>query len=219
MISSWWDNLHKTKWGLHRSKKPNKDDSNHDVAHIRPHHTLNGFFSNFPQSFQSFITLGHCWHGWGRSWYWIGPDWNLSLQRFISDYPHFPDGIVSKTGIPNQNVKKTWNINCGFLATPGENMWFEMLLCKSPWIKLRSSFWTLRSCRLRAVSYFSLQSYYTRILNTRAAKPGAARNEGVVWSQSLIVIITSWFAIALDEIRTRRILREKADCQQSTALV
>ena len=85
------------------SKKPNKDDSNHDVAHIRPHHTLNGFFSNFPQSFQSFITLGHCWHGWGRSWYWIGPDWNLSLQRFISDYPHFPDGIVSKTGIP-----KTW---------------------------------------------------------------------------------------------------------------
>ena len=37
----------------------------------------------------------------------------------------------------------------------------------------------------------------------------------LVWSQSLIVIITSWFAIALDEIRTRRILREKADCKQS----
>ena len=28
--------------------------------------------------------------------------------------------------------------------------------------------------------------------------------------------ITSWFATALDEIRTRRILREKADCKQST---
>ena len=27
--------------------------------------------------------------------------------------------------------------------------------------------------------------------------------------------ITSWFAIALAEIRTRRILREKADCKQS----
>ena len=64
--------------------------------------------------------------------------------------------------------------------------------------------------RLRAVSYFSLQSYCTRNLRTRAAKPRAARNEGV--------IITSWFAIALDEIRTRRILREKADCKQSTAL-
>ena len=38
----------------------------------------------------------------------------------------------------------------------------------------------------------------------------------LVWSQSLIVIITSWFAIALDEIRTRRILREKADCKPST---
>ena len=71
--------------------------------------------------------------------------------------------------------------------------------------------------RQRAVSYFSLQSYCTRNLSTRAAKPRAARNEGVslVWSQSLIVIITSWFAIALDEIRTRRILREKADCKQS----
>ena len=29
--------------------------------------------------------------------------------------------------------------------------------------------------------------------------------------------ITSWFAIALDEIRTRRILREKADCKQSNS--
>ena len=37
----------------------------------------------------------------------------------------------------------------------------------------------------------------------------------LVSCQSLIVITTSWFAIALDEIRTRRILREKADCKQS----
>ena len=28
--------------------------------------------------------------------------------------------------------------------------------------------------------------------------------------------ITSWFAIELDEIRTRRILREKTDCKQFT---
>ena len=80
--------------------------------------------------------------------------------------------------------------------------------------------------RLRAVSYFSLQRYCTQNLRTQAAKPRAARNEGLprgknkrpsflVWSQSLTVIITSWFAIALDEIRTRRILREKADCKQS----
>ena len=33
--------------------------------------------------------------------------------------------------------------------------------------------------RLQAVSYFCLQSYCTRNLSTRAAKPGAARNEGV----------------------------------------
>ena len=37
----------------------------------------------------------------------------------------------------------------------------------------------------------------------------------LVSSQSVIVIKTSWFAIALDDIRTRRILREKADCKQS----
>ena len=30
---------------------------------------------------------------------------------------------------------------------------------------------------------------------------------------------TSWFAIELDEIRTRRILREKADCKQSISPV
>ena len=39
-------------------------------------------------------------------------------------------------------------------------------------------------------------------------KSGAARNEGVS-------VIVTWFAIALDEIRTRRILREKTDCKQS----
>ena len=38
-------------------------------------------------------------------------------------------------------------------------------------------------------------------------------------SQSLIVITTSWFAIALDEIRTTRILREKADCKLSRRLI
>ena len=86
-----------------------------------------------------------------------------------------------------------------------------------------------KDSRLRAVSCFSLQSYCTRNLSTRAAKPRAERNEGVspkrknkrpssflAWSQSLIVIITSWFAIALDKVRTRQILREKEDCKQST---
>ena len=41
--------------------------------------------------------------------------------------------------------------------------------------------------RLRAVSYFSLQSYCTRKTSTRPAKPLTAINEGVVCSQSLIV--------------------------------
>ena len=36
-----------------------------------------------------------------------------------------------------------------------------------------------QAIRLRAVSYFSLQSYYTQNLSTRAAKSLAARNEGV----------------------------------------
>ena len=54
-----------------------------------------------------------------------------------------------------------------------------------------------RSVILRAVSCFSLQSYCTRNLSAR---------------------ITWWFAIALDEIRTRRILRQKADCKQSSGV-
>ena len=69
--------------------------------------------------------------------------------------------------------------------------------------------------RWRTVSYFALQSYCTWNPSTRAAKPLAAINEGVgprrkikrpsflVWSH-----ITSWFAIALVEIRTRRILEK-----------
>ena len=49
-------------------------------------------------------------------------------------------------------------------------------------------------------------------------KRKSKRPSFLVSSQSLIVITTSWFAIALDEIRTRRILREKADCKQSKGL-
>ena len=37
----------------------------------------------------------------------------------------------------------------------------------------------------------------------------------LVWPQSVIGIVMPWFAIALDEIRTRWILIEKADCKQS----
>ena len=69
--------------------------------------------------------------------------------------------------------------------------------------------WRVAERRSSLIFFFFLQSYCTRNLRTRAAKPRAARNEGV--------IITSWLAIALDEIRTRRILREKEDCKQSTA--
>ena len=50
------------------------------------------------------------------------------------------------------------------------------------------------------------------------AKPKHARGEAGSRSKRgrvVSAIITSWFAIALDEIRTRRILREKADCKQS----
>ena len=63
--------------------------------------------------------------------------------------------------------------------------------------------------RLREVSCFSLQSYCTRNLSTPAAKPEAAKNEGVrprrkkiSLSRLVSVIITLWFGIALDEIRT-----------------
>ena len=36
--------------------------------------------------------------------------------------------------------------------------------------------------------------------------------------ENIVSNITSWFAIALAAIRTRRILREKADCKQSNSI-
>ena len=63
-----------------------------------------------------------------------------------------------------------------------------------------------------------------KICRCRYLKPERKKQETkrlpsfLVWSQSLIVIITSWFAIAQDEIRTRRILREKTDCMQSMSV-
>ena len=47
--------------------------------------------------------------------------------------------------------------------------------------------------RLRAVSYFSLQSYYTQNLSLLPRETRASRLDPY--------IITSWFAIALDEIK------------------
>ena len=41
------------------------------------------------------------------------------------------------------------------------------------------------------------------------------RSQQSVFSRLVSVILTSWFRIALNEIRTRRILREKADCKKS----
>ena len=57
---------------------------------------------------------------------------------------------------------------------------------------------------MRAVSYFFWQSYCARNPSSRAEI-----NEGV--SEG----VASWFTIALAEIRTRRILKEKADSTQS----
>ena len=88
--------------------------------------------------------------------------------------------------------------------------WPEIRSRVTIWKSKAQSTTNTQEYRLRAVSCFSLQSYCTRKQSTRAAKSGAAGNEGVS------VIVTSWFAVALDEIRTRRILREKADCKQST---
>ena len=48
-----------------------------------------------------------------------------------------------------------------------------------PWSAPEGKDLLLFNSRLRAVSYFSLQSYCTRNLSTRAAKARAARNEGV----------------------------------------
>ena len=66
----------------------------------------------------------------------------------------------------------------------------------------------------RPVNYLSTAVQFTNRLLRFRADGGFVYYKRVnspsflVWSQSLIIIITSWFAIALDEIRTRRILKE-----------
>ena len=77
---------------------------------------------------------------------------------------------------------------------------------------------------LRAVSYFSLQSYCTRNLSTRATRPLVTRNEGVsprrknksflVSSQSLNNNIVVCNRAGWDKNWTD--FKEKADCKQST---
>ena len=75
--------------------------------------------------------------------------------------------------------------------------------------------------------FFSFSRYYTQNLSTPAAKPLAARNEGVSPRRKIRLfssrldpyIITSCFAIAPDEIKNQTgfLIREKADCKQSSA--
>ena len=87
----------------------------------------------------------------------------------------------------------------------------------------RDYFYCLQSHH-RPVNYLSTAVQLTNRLLRFWADGGFVHYKRVsspcflVWSQSLIVIITLWFAIALDEIRTRRILREKVDCKQSRTI-
>ena len=78
---------------------------------------------------------------------------------------------------------------------------------------LSSPRWLFRS-RLRAVS--SLQSYSreTQVRQRRAISEGVFSRLVPIPSN-----ITSWFAIALAEIRTRWILREKKECKRQSACV
>ena len=61
----------------------------------------------------------------------------------------------------------------------------------------------------------SLLFFFAKLLHAKPQARERQSHEPRETSQSLFVIIESWFAIALNDIRTRRILREKADCKQS----
>ena len=90
-------------------------------------------------------------------------------------------------------------------------------------LEIVSIFPPLVLVREKKQCYRQKKLFFAKLLHAKPkhASGKAVRNEGVSprrhFSYGLIplVIITSWFAIALDEIRTRRILREKADCKKS----
>ena len=64
--------------------------------------------------------------------------------------------------------------------------------------------------RLRAVSYVSLHVKPKHASGEAASRDKRGRLVSIPYCN-----ITSWFVIALPEIRTRRTLREKADCKPS----
>ena len=89
------------------------------------------------------------------------------------------------------------------LFAVGCDTWLFLLLAISP----QTSQWSVNSC--------AIDQSVTPFLGWRRVCLLQKSQQSVFSRLVSIVIITSWFAIALDEIRTRRILREKADCKQS----
>ena len=87
--------------------------------------------------------------------------------------------------------------------------WPEIRSRVTIWNAKANSTTNTQAYRLRAVSVFlcKVTARENKAPERRSREPRETRAS---------VIVTSWFAVALDEIRTRRILREKADCKQST---
>ena len=79
---------------------------------------------------------------------------------------------------------------------------FEVVSIFPPLVRVKKN----RSKRQRS---FSLRSY------CKGYNEGVSPRRNFSYGLIPLVIITLRFAIALDEIRTRRILREKADCKKS----
>ena len=97
----------------------------------------------------------------------------LNRRRLISNRKYRNEWYYYPFKTNSSDIKTDiWNLN--FLNTKRENP-NRSAIATYYWQGIRNSF----THRLRAVSYFSLQSYYTQSLTTRAAKPLAARNEGV----------------------------------------
>ena len=97
-----------------------------------------------------------------------------------------------------RNFQQIWGITA----------WFA-IVCSWLW-RVTICQWSVNSCAIdQSVTPF-LGWRRVCLLYKRVSSPSF-----LVSSQNLIVVTMSWFAIALDEIRTRRILREKANCKQS----
>ena len=127
---------------------------------------------------------------WAWSWAWPVAGWSIYGSRNMQNVPEPPIYYTSNL----VNTKTTIPLRVGEQ---------RQIYTSTPRVSVYNHYYSppLRGIvKLRAVSYFSLQSYCTRNLSTLAAKPRAARNEGVSTRRKNKRLLTLLFCLGTTKL-------------------